>query len=125
MIFKRYNIRSTAPSRQSTQMFLLPIKSLYTLSLFYFEFPFLQANPLKYCLFLSLFNHIFALLLRLRQERGLRKALNSLVLNLGVASFLVVVAGGNPFSLDTWAFASLLSSVCFFESFKDSQLLSK
>lgn len=49
----------------------------------------------------------------------------SVVLNFGIASFLVVVAGGNPLSLNTWAFASLLSSVCFFESFKDAQLISE
>ena len=104
---------------------LLLIKSLYTLSLLYFELPLLLSNPINFCFYLAAFNHIFALFLRLRSCRKDYNVKTGWILNFMIASFLVFVAGGSLFNLNTWAFASLLSSVSFLEILQDQQLVSK
>lgn len=98
--------------------YLSLIKSFYTLSLIYFEFPLLRSNPAIFSSLLSILNLPFSLLPR---KPLLKTILNNFIFSL----FLVFVSGANPFSWNTWAFSGLLSSVGYFELFTNPEIVLK
>ena len=95
-------------------MLLLPllfIKSVYFLSLIYFEFPLLQSCPLTFLFLLTIFNYIFTFFLSRNQHTS--QLFKSIIAAGGVGWFLVVVSGASPFKLNTVIFGLFIASVAF------------
>lgn len=90
---------------------VLLLKSVYSFSLVYFEFPLLQTAPLKFLTILALFNYTFTFLLS-RNNHNLN-LVRSIIVAVGISWFLVVVAGANPFNLNTLVFSLFLASSAF------------
>lgn len=92
-------------------MILLLLKSVYCFCLIYFEFPLLQAAPLKFLAASALFNYTFTFLLS-RSSHSL-KLVKSVIAAIGISWFLVVVTGAGPFNLNTLIFSIFLASSAF------------
>lgn len=87
------------------------LKSIYSLSIIYFLFPLFLSNPIRFILSLSSFNHLLCWLVAAPNDKFNRIK----VVGFGLISgwVLVVIGGGDWFSLKGIALGSLLSSVAF------------
>lgn len=90
---------------------LLLLKSVYCFTLIYFEFPLLQAAPLKFLTASALFNYTFTFLLS-RRNHSLN-LVKSVIAATGISWFLVVVTGAGPFNWNTLVFSVFLASSAF------------